>query len=97
MINTYRNTHNTSPVPPTKYPTTMSPTKPPILTQKITADFQLSQEAWKQVSSQMNKIVETNKLSKKAVQGTYKMLIYKYQTLEILLNQGKMLQKQWRQ
>ena len=39
-----------------------------------TADFQLSQEAWKQLSSQMNEIVETNKLFKKAIQGTYKKL-----------------------
>ena len=33
---TYRNTQNTSPVPPIKYPTTISPTKPPNLTQQIT-------------------------------------------------------------
>ena len=58
-INTYRNIHNTSPLPPVKYPTTMSLTKPQILTQQITADFKLSEEAWKQLSSQMNKMVET--------------------------------------
>ena len=50
----------------------MSPTIPPVLTQQITADFQLSQEAWKQLNSQINEMVETNKLFKKAVQGTYK-------------------------
>ena len=49
--------HNTSPVPPIKYATTMSHTKPPILTQQITADFQLSQEAWEQLSRQMSKMV----------------------------------------
>ena len=37
-----------------KYPTTISPIKLPILTQQIMADFQLSQEAWNQLSSQMN-------------------------------------------
>ena len=48
----------------------MSPTKPPISTQQITADLQLSQEAWKQLSSQMNKMVKTKKLFKKVVQET---------------------------
>ena len=44
MINTYRNMYNTSPVTPIEYPTKMLPTKPPILTQKITSYFKLSQE-----------------------------------------------------
>ena len=65
MINTYRNTHNTPPVPPIKYPITFSHTKSPILTQQITVHFQLSQQAWKQLSNQMNKMVETNKLLKR--------------------------------
>ena len=39
--------------------------KPPILTQQITADFQLSQKAWKQLSGQINEMVETKKLLKK--------------------------------
>ena len=65
MINTYSNMHNMLPVPPIKYPTTILPTKPPNLTQEITADFQLLQEAWKQLSSQMNEMVKTNKLFKK--------------------------------
>ena len=56
MLSTYRNTHNTSPVPPIKYPTTILPTKLPIIAQQITADFQLSQEAWKQLS---NPIIST--------------------------------------
>ena len=43
----------------------MSHTKSSILTQQITADFQLSQESWKQLSSQMNEMVETNKLLKR--------------------------------
>ena len=47
-----------------KYPTTISPPKPSILTQQITADFQLSQEAWNQLSKQINEIVDTNKLLK---------------------------------
>ena len=38
------------------------------------AGFQLSQEVWNQLSSQMNEMVETNKLLKKAVQVTYKKL-----------------------
>ena len=67
MINAYKNIHNTLPVSLIKYPTTILPTKPPNLTQEITADFQLSQEAWKQLSSQMNEMVETNKLLKKVV------------------------------
>ena len=70
----YRHMHNVSPVQPIIYPTTISPTKPPILTQQITTDFQLSQEAWKQLSSQMNKMIKMNKLFKNAVQGTYKKL-----------------------
>ena len=36
------------------------------------ADIQLFQEVWNQLNSQMNEGVETNKLLKKAVQGTYK-------------------------
>ena len=49
-------------------PTLISPTKPPIMIQKIMADFQLSQESWDQLHSQMNETTETNKLLKKAVQ-----------------------------
>ena len=60
MMDTYRNAHSTSPVSQIKYPTTILPTKLPILTEQITADFQFSQETWKQLSSQMNEMVETN-------------------------------------
>ena len=77
MINTCRNTHNTSPVLPIKYPTTISATKPPILTKQISADFQILQEAWKQVSSQMNKMIETNKFLKRQSRPTYKHLTNK--------------------
>ena len=38
------------------------------------ADFQLSQEVWNQLSNQINERVKTNKLLKKAVQGTYRKL-----------------------
>ena len=74
MIITYRNGLSTSPVSQIKYPTTILPTKPPPLTQQITVDVLLSQEALKQLSSQMNEMVETNKYLKKAVQGAYKKL-----------------------
>ena len=74
MINTFRNACSTSPIPQIRYPTTISPTKLLILTQQITADFQLSQEALNHLSNQMNDMVKTNKLLKKVVQGTYKTL-----------------------
>ena len=54
MINTCRNASSTSPISQIKYPTTISPTRPPILTQQITTDFQLSQEAWNHLNKQMN-------------------------------------------
>ena len=63
MINTFRNACSYSSTSQIKYP--------PILTQQIMADFQISQEAWNQLSSQMNEIFKTNKLLKKAVQDTY--------------------------
>ena len=37
-----------------RYPIPIIQTRLPILTQKITVDFQLSQEAWNKLSSQMN-------------------------------------------
>ena len=72
MMSTFRNACNTSPIPQIKNPTAISSNKLLILTQEITADFQLSQEAWNQLSNRMNEMVETNKLLKKAVQGAYK-------------------------
>ena len=70
------NAQSSSPIQQTtgqiKYPTTISPTKPPMSSQQIIADFQLSQEAWNQLRKQMNVMAEINKLSKKAVQNTYK-------------------------
>ena len=71
MINTYRNAHSTPLVSQIKYHTIIYSSKPPILTQQITTDLQLSQVAWNQLSSQMNEMVETNKLLKKAVQDSY--------------------------
>ena len=56
------------------YPTTMLPTRPPILTQQIIADFQLSQEVWDHLSNQMNEMDETNRLLKGGVNNTYKNL-----------------------
>ena len=55
-----------------RYPTPMSPVRPPVLTQQITADFQLLQEALNKLSSQMTEMAEPNKLLKRAVKNTYK-------------------------
>ena len=52
----------------------MSPAKPPALTQQITAYFQLSQETWNKLSSQMREMAETNKLLKRTGKNTYKKL-----------------------
>ena len=57
---------------PIRYPTPITLVRPPLLTQQITADFQLSQEAWNKLSSQMTEIVEANKLLKEAIKSTYK-------------------------
>ena len=59
---------------PIRYPTPISLTRPPILTQQIIAYFQLSQDAWNKLSRQMNEIAKTNKLLKKAVKSTYQKL-----------------------
>ena len=48
-----------------KYPTLISPTRLPVLTLQIMADFQLSQEALNKLSCQMNEMAETNKLLKR--------------------------------
>ena len=75
-VNSFKNIQSGSPSLQTtgqiRYPTKVLPTWPPMLTQQITADFQLSQEAWNQLSSQMNEMAEINKLLKKAVKSTYK-------------------------
>ena len=52
---------------PIRYPSSISPVRPPVLTQQITTDFQLSQEVWNKFSSQMTEMAETNKLLKKAL------------------------------
>ena len=72
MINTFRIACSNSSIPQIKYHTTISATKPPSLPQQITADVQLSQQTWNQLSNHMNEMVKTNRLLKKAVQGTYK-------------------------
>ena len=36
-----------------RYPTPITPARPPVLTQQITTDVQLSQEAWNKLSSHM--------------------------------------------
>ena len=54
-----------------RYPTPISLARLSILAQHITADFQLSQEAWNKLSNQMNEMAKTNKLLKKAVKITY--------------------------
>ena len=43
-----------------RYLTPTSPARLPVLRQQITADFQLSQEAWNKLRSQMNEVAETN-------------------------------------
>ena len=58
MIKTYRNAHSTLPISQIKYPISISPTKPLILRQQITADFQLSQETWNQLSNQIKEMVK---------------------------------------
>ena len=78
MVTTFKNTQNgptnLQTIEPIRYPTTISPARPPILTQQITTDFQLSQEAWNELSSQMDEMAKTKKLLKKAVKSTYKKL-----------------------
>ena len=78
MVTTFKNTQNgltnLRTVQLIRYPTAISPTRPPMLTQQIMADFQLSQEAWNKLSSQMNEMAELNTFLKKAVKSTYKKL-----------------------
>ena len=58
---TYKGPTNIQMVEPISYPTPMSPTRLSVLTQQITADFQLSQEAWNKLHIQMSEMAETNK------------------------------------
>ena len=51
MMKTFRNSWSNSPIPQIKYPTKSSPTKLPVLTQQLMADFQLLQEAWDKLSN----------------------------------------------
>ena len=54
-----------------RYLTHVFPAIPPVLTQHITIDFQLSQGAWNKLNSQITEMAETNKLLKRAVKNTY--------------------------
>ena len=67
---THNGPTNIQTIQPIRYPTPLFPAKLPVLTQQIMADFQLSQEAWNKLSSQMNEMSKTNKLLK--VKSTYK-------------------------
>ena len=71
---TYKGQTNIQTLEPIRYPSHMSPARPPVLTQQITADFQLLQEAWNKLSSQMSGMAETNKLLKRAFKNTYRKL-----------------------
>ena len=64
---TYKGQTNIQTTEPISYPTPMSPARLPGLTQQITVDFQLSQQAWNKLSNQMTKMAETNKSLKRAV------------------------------
>ena len=63
-INPIKNAQSSLQAPQTtnqiRYPTTIVLIRVPTLTQQITADFQLSQEAWDHLSIEMNEMVETN-------------------------------------
>ena len=69
---TYKGQIHINTTEPIRYPTFISLVRPPVSTQQITTDFQLSQEAWNTLSRQMTEITETNKLLKKAIKSTYK-------------------------
>ena len=64
QVQTHNGPTNIQTIEPIRYPTPISPTRLHVLTQQITADIQLSQEAWNKLSSQMNEMAETNKLLK---------------------------------
>ena len=48
------------------------PSETSVLIQQMTTYFQLSQEAWNKLSSQMSEMAETNKILKRGVKNTYK-------------------------
>ena len=54
----YKGQSNIQTTEPIRYPTLMSPARLPVLTQQITVNFQLSQEAWNKLSSQMSKMAK---------------------------------------
>ena len=61
---TYKGENNIQMEETIRYPTPMSPARPLVLTQQITAAFQLLQESWNKLSSQMSKMAKTDKLLK---------------------------------
>ena len=78
MVNTFQDMQsgpsNSQILEPVRYPTAISTIRLPIFTQQIMVVFQLLQEAWNKLSSEMNKMAEINKLLMKAVKSTYKRL-----------------------
>ena len=69
---TYKGQTNIQTTEPIRHPTPMFPVRLPVLTQQITVDFQLSQEAWNKLGRQMSEMAKTNKLLKRGVKNTYK-------------------------
>ena len=76
-----------------RYPTPITPVGLPVLTQQIPTDFQLLQEAWNKLSSQMTEMAETNKLSKKAIKNTKKVNSIPNPTPKKVSNTKKLLRK----
>ena len=76
LVNTFQNIQSdpssSQIVEPVRYHTAVTPTRPPILTQQIMADFQLLLEAWNKLSSLINEMAETNKHLKKQSKETNK-------------------------
>ena len=61
---TYKGQTNIQTPEPIRYLAPMSPVRSPVLTQHITADFQILQEAWNKLSSQMTEMAETKIITK---------------------------------
>ena len=74
MVTTFKNTKNDlsnlQTVEPIRYPTAVSLTRLPVLTQQITEDLQLLQSTLNKLSSQLNEMAKLNTLLKKAVKST---------------------------
>ena len=57
---------------PIRYPTPISQVRLLALTQQITTDFQITQEAWNHLNSQMTEMAARKNLLKKATKNNYK-------------------------